>query len=364
MQRIAYSNYFIYIGRMKTPCVPTDNPQHTEKFGITLLSTVALIWGTGFIATQIALDHGYTAPFIMMGRFVTAAFFIGLIFYKDLRNLSRADLVAGGVVGGFLFLGFTLQTYGLMSTTPSNSAFITATKVMMVPLLGWIFLQEKPSGRTLVAALACLVGITVLSMDFSEGLTRFGSGELLTFFCAVSFAFHTFSLGYFVQKAKVKRLIFLQLAVAALLSTGLYLLVEVCGTFGGGAPSALPETVALLEASSLPSTPGLPSPTPLLDVTVSPETHILGINAGLFAILYLGLLATGVAYILQTVGQKYVPASKAALVIATESLFASLLSVALGFESVSLQLLVGGGLIVCSIFVTEIRWVRLKREKT
>ncbi len=290
--------------------------QQKEQFGMTLLGAVALIWGTGFIATQIAIDGGYDSSFIMMGRFVTAAVMMGIIFHKELKGIGRNDLIAGGVVGVFLFLGFTLQTYGLVHTTPSSSAFITATKVMMVPLLGWFFLRDRPSIRTMIASISCLVGITVLSMNIDQGFTLFGYGELLTFLCAVSFAVHTFSLGYFVQRVQVKRLIFLQLAVAAALSTGLFMVQT------GG------------------------------DLTfVKPDK-------GLFAVLYLGVLATGVAYILQTVGQKYVVASKAALVIATESLFASILSVLLGFEPVSLQLLIGGLLIMCSILITEIGMVK------
>ncbi len=290
--------------------------EQKEPLGMTLLGAVALIWGTGFIATQIAIDGGYDSSFIMMGRFVTAAIMMGLLFCKDLRGMGKEDLIAGGVVGIFLFLGFTLQTYGLVHTTPSNSAFITATKVMIVPLLGLVFLRDKPSTRTMVASLACLVGITALSLNFDQGFSSFGYGELLTFLCAVSFAFHTFSLGYFVRRVHVKRLIFLQLAVAAFFSTVLFMVQT------GG------------------------------DLTfVKPDK-------GLFAILYLGVLATGIAYILQTVGQKYVVASKAALIIATESLFASILSVLLGFESVSIQLLIGGSLIMGSILITEMRMVK------
>ncbi len=298
--------------------------QKNEQLGIALLATVAFIWGTGFLAAKIAIDSGYTPSFIMMVRFVTAALCMLVILHKHVKGVTISDLIAGGLVGSFLFLGFTLQTYGLTETSPSNSAFITATKVPMVPLLCWILHKEKPSKRIMGSVAISLVGITVLSMDLQQGFSSFGYGELLTFLCALSFAFHTICTGYFVRKTTVQKLVVLQLIVAASLSTLLVLFSS--------------EGIRL-EGSLLQGSESLGR---------------VRLDSGFFAILYLGVLATGVAYVLQTVGQKYVTATQASLVIATESLFASIFSVILGFEVVSFQLLLGGMLILCSIGLIQL----------
>ena len=49
------------------------------------LLLVAIIWGSGFVASQMALDANLSSAFIMFVRFAIATIIIGVVFYKDLK---------------------------------------------------------------------------------------------------------------------------------------------------------------------------------------------------------------------------------------------------------------------------------------
>ena len=82
------------------------------------LLLVAIIWGSGFVASQMALDANLSSAFIMFVRFAIATIIIGVFFYKDLKaNMKKEHLKGGIVIGLFLFLAFYVQTVGLQYTT-------------------------------------------------------------------------------------------------------------------------------------------------------------------------------------------------------------------------------------------------------
>lgn len=118
--------------------------KNKNNFLVTLgLLSVALIWGSGFIATQIAIDEGLSSTFIMFIRFTMATIMMGVFVRKDLKEIKAKDIKGGVIVGIFLFLAFILQTIGLQFTTPAVNAFITATCVVMVPFLAGLFLKKS-----------------------------------------------------------------------------------------------------------------------------------------------------------------------------------------------------------------------------
>src|SRR5262245_10440124 len=92
-----------------------------------------LIWGTSFVIGQRAIAD------LPVFHLLTFRFVVALALLLPLaRGLRwRAETLRdGATLGLILFAGFTLQSYGLLFTTPSRSAFITGLSVVMVPLLG------------------------------------------------------------------------------------------------------------------------------------------------------------------------------------------------------------------------------------
>lgn len=147
-----------------------------------MLVVVTIIWGGGFIATSTALDT--FPPFIiMMIRFLGASVFPLMISWKALKKLSREQWKHGVLTGIFLFLAFAFQTFGLMYSSPSKNAFLTATNVVFVPYLLWMFMRRKPTKKEISASLACVVGIALLTLK-ADAL-YLTMGDMLSLICAV-----------------------------------------------------------------------------------------------------------------------------------------------------------------------------------
>ncbi|MDE6938476.1 MAG: DMT family transporter [Lachnospiraceae bacterium] len=277
-----------------------------KYLGILGLLTVTVIWGGGFVASDMALET--LSPFqIMVIRFLIAAVLMTLLGAKQIRTISREEIKCGFWLGAALFGGFALQIIALQYTTPSKNAFLTATNVVFVPFIALVIYRKKIEVRSLIGAGMALVGAGVLSLqnDFSIGL-----GDGLTLLCAVCFALQIFLTGEYVGRIRPSVLNFLQMTTACVLSAA--------GLLISG------------------------------DFTFAPSVR------SLLAVLYLGVVSTTITYLLQTVSQKYVDETKSAIILSMEAVFGTFFSVALLHESVTVRMLAGSALILAAVLVSEI----------
>ena len=98
----------------------------------------------GFVGTKLSLDGGLTPLQLITIRFLIASIFINLIFYKRIKeNISKEAIKCGAILGAFLFIAFVVQTIGLVYTTPSKNAFLTAVNVVIVPFIGFFIYRRK-----------------------------------------------------------------------------------------------------------------------------------------------------------------------------------------------------------------------------
>ena len=106
-----------------------------------LLLITAILWGSGFIAADIAIE--YWPPILITAlRFSIAATCFFIISIKTLKNITNY-IIPGLVLGFLLAMGFIFQTVALNYTTPAKNAFLTATNVVITPFLGLIFNRQK-----------------------------------------------------------------------------------------------------------------------------------------------------------------------------------------------------------------------------
>lgn len=286
------------------------------------LLTVALIWGSGFVATDLALGN-LTATQVMAVRFVIAAIFIGVLFGHRTRLAFDSLTIRRGIfLGIFLNLSFLAQTVGLVFTTPSKNAFLTAVNVILVPFIAAIFARgsHKVERSGVIGALLAVVGIGLISLNL-DGTVNIG--DLLTLLCAVGFAFHIYFTGDFVRRGSdAIALTILQLSTAAVLSLAA---VGVETLFGLGQVK-----------DTAPVTPAL----------------------SILAAVYLGLLSTGVAFLLQTVAQQWTTQTRAAILMSTESVFGTLMSALFLHEQLTLRAIIGSAVVFAAILVAELGAVR------
>src|SRR5690606_39050425 len=241
-----------------------------------LLLLAAAIWGGGFVAQSTAMDT--IGPFWFVGlRFAIAAIavlpFAWLEARKSQTPLVRRDWLSFVAVGVALFSGAITQQIGLLTTTVTNSSFLTGLYVVFVPLISVIALRQYPHWIIWPAAAMSLSGIFLMSGGQLENLT---TGDLLSIVCAFFWGVQIILAGLFVMSTgRPLALSFTQFAVCALLC----LLI---------APWVESISFEVIWASSR-------------------------------EILYVGLISSGLAFVLQVIGQRYTTAPQAAIILSSEA---------------------------------------------
>ena len=263
-----------------------------------LLTT--FIWGATFPVTKAALEQIPPLSFLFL-RFLLGTLLVGVVFLLWRRRLHREPVVlrAGAIATCWLFLGYVLQTVGLHYTTASNSAFITALYVVIVPLILRRFDQ-----RVWLATGIASVGLWLLVKPSTSG----NLGDLLTLGCAMAFASHIACLERFTREVDAPSLFAWQMMAMVVLLLPI-LLVE----------QAPAEAFA---------------PTSMLLVG-------LGITGG---------LATG-AFAVQMWVQRILPAQQVALIFASEPAYAAWLAWYFLGETLDLQGWAGSAFILVAVVV-------------
>ncbi len=188
------------------------------RFGLSrqelALVGVTMLWGGTFLVIRNALE--VTGPLFFVGlRFASAAVLLAAVSLPTLRRLTLHELFAGAVIGIGLLAGYALQTSGLLWITASKSAFITAFYVPAVPLLQWLVMRGPPGLTAWLGILLAFAGLVLLAGPDGVSL-GYGKGELLTFIGALAIAGEIILISLFAGKVDARRVTIVQLAVASL----------------------------------------------------------------------------------------------------------------------------------------------------
>jgi drug/metabolite transporter (DMT)-like permease len=276
------------------------------------LIAVALIWGATFILVKQALAGVSTLLFLTL-RFAIATLPLALIFRKDFREASVRRAVRGGLIAGcFLFSGYVLQTFGLKYTSASKTGFLTGLYIPLVPLFSSLIYKKIPRMSELIGVLAAFTGMALMTIQ--KSFLDIGLGDLLVALCAVAYAFHILVLGRFAGSANLGVLTVVQIATAAALS---------CCTFWWAEPVHIQWSVGLW-----------------------------------IALLVTGLLATALAFAVQTWAQRYSSPTRTALIFSMEPVFAWATSYLVAGEVLSKRAAIGGILILAGILMVELKPAR------
>lgn len=286
-----------------------------QRVGVFMLMVTAVVWGSGFVVTDIGLNY-MNAYQLMAGRFVLAALLLVIIFSYKLKNLNKRIIIKGAILGALLYTGFVLQTVGLEYTTPSKNAFLTAINVLIVPLIAYAVYKRKIDRFEIIGAITALFGIGLLSLQSSFSMNI---GDILTILCAIAFAFDIFYTNKFVQKEDAILLTVIQFVFAALISI-LFVLIR------GDLPTSM-------EAE------------------------------GVYSIVYLAIFSTIIAYLFQNIAFKYTTATQGAVILSMESVFGMLFSVVFLHEVLTGRMVAGALLILLAILFTELKPTFSKKRR-
>ncbi|MCL4781929.1 MAG: DMT family transporter [Bryobacterales bacterium] len=283
-------------------------PPRAAVFRATLaLVAVSAIWGSTFTLVKGALDDASSLLFLTL-RFGLATLTLWIFFRSKGPIPFRAPLVRNGaIVGLALFGGYLFQTVGLRFTTPARSAFLTGMFIVFVPALLALRRRKLPKPPQLAGIAVALAGLRLLASPVSfDGASL---GDILTLICAVSYAVHILLLSRFSNAGDVRALTLLQIAMAFLLSAGSFWWAE---------------------------EPVLHSSTRLW-----------------VAVGVTGILATAVAFLVQTWAQQIISPTRTAFIFALEPVFAWVTSFLVIGERLSANGMFGAALILAGIFLVE-----------
>ncbi len=281
------------------------------KFEMLLLIT-AFIWGVGFPATKIAVNTGFQTFTIISGRFVIASVLLTIGFKKHIKYIDKKHIQFGVFAGILLFLGFVFQTFGIMYTVPSKNAFITQMMVILVPFLYWAVYRVRPDKFAFIGAFIALLGGLVLTFDSSIG-GGLNKGDILTFGCALMVATHIIASSHFAKKEGTSLIGFtlVQFYTAAILS---------------------------------------------LFITIGFEDVPRVTLFNWWPLIFMGVLNTALGFTIQTFAHKYSTATKSSIIVSTEAVFASVASVIMIGEVVTVQMILGGLLVFIAVITVETKW--------
>lgn len=133
------------------------NEARMKKLAKPMLLAAAFIWGSSFFIMKNALDE-LPVQYLLALRFTMGAVLLGAAGWKKWRLFTPDYLWRGAVTGAFLYLAYSIQTYGLELTTPSKNAFLTSVYCVLVPFFYWAFAQVRPDRFNVIAAVLCVAG--------------------------------------------------------------------------------------------------------------------------------------------------------------------------------------------------------------
>ena len=294
-----------------------------------LMVFVVAVWGSTFVLIKGALADASPGAF-NLARMTLAFALLGIAYHGSWRTIRSSHLAAGALVGLCLAVGYQFQTTGLALTTPSKSAFITGLVVVLVPIFSSIPGihppgAARPRWNAFLGAALAFVGILLLTappVAASSGtvstqitgllpdLSSMNAGDILTFGCAIGFAFHCIALSHVSPRIPFQPLALLQVGFCA-----------------------------LFMAVSLP----------LIE-----QPHIRWTPRLIVALLIAAALATAAAFSIQSWAQSVLPSTHTALLLTLEPAFAWITSFLFTGERLGLRPASGAILILVGIALTEL----------
>lgn len=280
------------------------------------LLLVTFVWGTTFVVVQNAIS---TLPPLTFNavRFFFASFFLFLLlffFYRDqIRALNPRMVFSGVILGVWLFCGYAFQTVGLLYTTSSKAGFITGLSVVLVPLFAMLLLKQRPKWPAICGVVAATIGLYLLTAGDTLSLNK---GDILVFLCAISFAMQIILTGKYAPHFPSMGLSLLQITTVSLLSIiGSFFLEDWRKAF---------------------------------DVHLLTEPHVF------WALVITAIPATALAFLAQTICQKFTTPTHVALIFSMEPVFAAITAFVYTDEVLGIKALSGCLLIFIGMILAEL----------
>ena len=280
---------------------------HDRKMKIApwALLAVAASWGMAFVVMKDPIEKQSVNSFLFT-RFAVAVIAMLALQPQVFKKFNREILIKGFIAGLFLGSGYIFQTLGLKIAGAAITGFVTGLYVVATPLIAWIVLRHRINLYTWGCVALATVGLGLLSL---HGWSV-GYGEFLVLISAIAFGAHIVTLGHWSNGLDSYAMTIIQLATCALL-TG---------------------AISFSQGYSAPVN-----------------------SSGWLVVFYTAVMCTAIAFVVQTWSQAHMSPTKVAVILTMEVVFAAIFAVIFGGETLTLQALLGGVLVVIAMFAIVIK---------
>ena len=269
------------------------------------LLLVSAAWGLAFVVMKPAIERQSVNNFLFT-RFLMAVIVMILIRPQVLKFLTK-DLLLRGFAAGFLLGGgYIFQTVGLANTGAAITGFVTGLYVVLTPLFAGLIFKERVSKNTWLYVFMATVGLALLSL---KGWS-IGFGELMVFCSAIAFAAHITALSKWSAGRDVYAMTITQLTMCA----------------------AMTGVASAFEGYSAP-----------------PDSGVWAV------VVFTAVFATAIAFIVQTWSQAHMSATKVAVILTMEVVFAAFFAIIFAGERLTLQAALGGILVVTAMYLIVLK---------
>ncbi|WP_408071837.1 DMT family transporter [Butyrivibrio sp. JL13D10] len=275
---------------------------HNDKYytlSHTLMLLVAsFLWGTTFVAQSLGAEYVGAGTYLALRTYIGILFLLPFVLYRDkaeykkavhadderasalLKEKRRNEIrvfIKGGVMSGlFIFLASFAQQYGIAYTTVAKAGFLTALYVVFVPIIAFFF-GRKFDNKLWICIFLSVVGLYLLCMKGSFYLEM---GDAMMVLSALGFSIQILAVSRYSKRIDPVKLTLAQFIVEAILATVVMVILE--------------------------------------------KPDLMSIRSALPAILYAGVFSSGIAYTLQSLGQKNLNPAIASIAMCLESVFGTL----------------------------------------
>jgi drug/metabolite transporter (DMT)-like permease len=248
---------------------------------ILALVAVTAVWGLTFVQVKDAVELYPLFAFLAV-RFAIATLALAAPALPRLRGLGSSGVAAGALLGLLLAAGYALQTAGLERTSVSGAGFVTGMYVVLTPVIALAFFRARIGLEAWVGVLVATAGLAMLSGVQADS----PSGDLLVLAAAAVFALQIVLLERYAPRYEPLALTFVEL-LTVLVALGAV-------AIGDGELDAVPRGWTVWGA-----------------------------------LLVTGVVASALAYLIQSWAQRQTSATRTALVFALEPVFAGIFGFAI-----------------------------------
>lgn len=291
-----------------------------------LMVLTAVIWGIAFVFQRTGMEHIGPFAFNFFRCLLSLVFLLAVSGFLKIKNknsekkqtnFSRKSLYIGGILAGLaLFLGMSTQQVGMVSTSAAKAGFITTMYIVLVPIMGMFYGRKTTPKMWLCVAIAA-VGLYMLSIK--EGFV-IEKGDFFVFLSAIFFGLQIVIIDIFAPKADAIKLSIIEFATSGVLS--------------------------------------------LIATLMTETTTMAGIQAAGVAILYTGLLSSGVGFTLQIIAQKNLAPTVTSLIMSMESGVSAIAGVIFLHEALTSREIVGCIIMIIAVLLAQLDFPMMKSKKS